>query len=112
MKIIKEYQNSQLVFDNTMSKSSKIEIDINSEIIQIDYNAIIDTQFSGGNMGQEFETLKTFLKLGMHSKSPCGGFLNFYFITAKKSSGFILFSGVNEVSNSHYIVTVHKILKK
>ena len=112
MKTIKEYSNRELVFDNTKSKSSKTEIDIGSEVIQVDYNSIVDTQFSGGNMGQEFEALKTFLNLGMYSKSPCGGFVNFYLQEGSKGGKYILFSGVNEVSNSHYIVTIHKVLQK
>lgn len=112
MKIIKEYPNSEFVFDNAKSKSSKVKIDIGSEVIQVDYNLIIDTQFSGGNMGQEFEELKAFLNLGMYSKSPCGGFVNFSLQEGSKGGKYILFSGVNEVSNSHYIVTIHKVLQK
>ena len=112
MKTIKEYSNNELVFDNIKSKPSKTKIDVGNEVIQVDYNSIVDTQFSGGNMGQEFEALKTFLNLGMYSKSPCGGFVNFYLQEGSKGGKYILFSGVNEVSNSHYIVTIHKILQK
>ena len=112
MKVIKEYSNSQLVFDNTESKSSKTKIDVGSEVIQVDYNSIVDTQFSGGNTGQDFEALKTYLNLGMYSKSPCGGFVNFYLQEGSKGGKYIIFSGINEASNSHYIVTIHKILQK
>jgi len=112
MKIIIEYSNSEFVFDNTNSKPSKTEIEINSEVVEVDYNSIIDIQFSGGNIGQEFEALKTFLNLGMYSKSPCGGFVNFHLQEGSKGGNYILFSGVNEVSNSHYVVTIHKVLQK
>ncbi|MDW3194705.1 MAG: hypothetical protein R8G66_20165 [Cytophagales bacterium] len=112
MKIVKEYDRNELVFDNAISKSLRKNVVINDEEITIDFDSIIDTQFSGGNIGQDFEELKTFLKLGMYSRSPCGGFVNLYLIEGKNGGKYILFSGVNEVANSHYIVTIHKILKK
>ncbi len=110
MKVICEYLKNEFVFDSTKSNSNKVKININCEIIDIDYNSIINTQFSGGNIKDEFEDLKSFLNLGIYSKSPCGGFINFYSITGSCGGKYILFSGVKEASNSHYIVTIHKIL--
>lgn len=112
MEKIKEYSNSEFVFDNTKTTSSVEKIKLNGETITVDYNSIIDTQFSGGNTGQEFEHLKAFLGLGIYSKAPCGGFVNFYALTGDRGNDYILFTGINEVSNSHYIVTIHQILKK
>jgi len=57
------------------------------------------------------KNLKYLLKLGMHSKAPCGGFVNFYQVKNGERS-FILYSGVNEVYNSQFIITIHKILSE
>ncbi len=111
MQTIREYRNGEFIFDNTAANYSVEKIKLDGETITVDYNLIIDTQFSGGNTGQEFEHLKAFLDLGTYSKAPCGGFVNFYAITGDRGNNYILFSGINEVSNSHYIVTIHKIVK-
>jgi hypothetical protein len=111
MIVIKEYNSNELMFDNVERTSNIKKININGETIEINYNSIIDTQFTGGNTGQKFEQLKEILNLGIYSKAPCGGFINFYKISGSSGNDYIIYSGVNEVSNSHYIITIHKILK-
>lgn len=109
MKIINEYKNGEIVFDNLKNKSTLKSFIINEANIILDFQDLIDTQFTGGNIANKFEVLKTFLKLGIYSKAPCGGFVNFYRVKNKNNS-YIFYSGVNEVSNSHYFITVHKII--
>lgn len=76
----------------------------------VDFMAIIDTQFSVGNVPDKYEDLKHKLGLGEFSSAPGGGFINFYSVLRKKNIEYILFSGVNEINNSHYVVTVHKVI--
>jgi hypothetical protein len=111
MQFIKEFGSNDLVYDNAKKGTTIEHVSINAEIIDINYYDIINTQFTGGNVGQKFEQLKDDLNLGMYSKAPCGGFVNFYKVTGNMGNDYIIYSGVNEVSNSHYIVTIHKILK-
>lgn len=111
MQIVKEFWENELVYDNVKVMSVIQSTDVDNEIISINYNDIIDTQFTGGNVGQKFEQLKMYLNLGLYSKAPCGGFVNFFKVTGSKGNDFIVYSGINEVSNSHYIVIIHKILK-
>jgi len=103
MTIIKEYLNDELVFENIKSNSNKVSLRIDGEVIIIDFNEIINTQFSGGNINQEYQILKEQLNLGIYSKSPCGGFVNFFSVKGTNNKKYILYSGVNEISNSHYI---------
>ncbi|MCF2446938.1 hypothetical protein L0657_23490 [Dyadobacter sp. CY345] len=112
MEILIEFKNNEYFFDNTSFEPSKINITLNDETIFLDYEWLIETQFKGGNVGDLFEELKYEMKLGQNSKAPCGGFINFYMLRGCKGNMYIIFSGVNEVSNSHYIVTLHKILTK
>jgi hypothetical protein len=110
MIIIKEFSNNKIVYDNLINKDSRMSLVIDNYKGTLNFQDIINTQFSGGNLGNEVEKVKSFLNLGIYSKAPCGGFANLYKQKWGEDS-IIMFSGVNEVSNSHYIVTVHKILK-
>ena len=111
MEVIREYENKEHVFDNTKSDQTVTKISMNKESIRVDYRSIIDTQFSGGNLSNnEFEQLKGYLALGTYSNAPCGGFINFHQVVSNKGNRYVIYSGVNEVSNSHYVVTIHKIL--
>lgn len=111
MQIVKEFRINELTYDNVKNGSITQLISLDSETIDVNYNDIINTQFTGGNVGQQFEELKINLNLGMYSKAPCGGFVNFFKITSNHGNDYIIYSGVNEVSNSHYVVTIHKILE-
>lgn len=111
MQILQEFKNDELIYDNINDTTFTQSVDINSETLLINYNDIIDTQFTGGNMGELSTQLKNDLNLGIYSKAPCGGFVNFYKVSSNLGGFYIIYSGVNEVSNSHYIVTVHKIFK-
>lgn len=110
MQIIKEYGKDELVYDNIVNLSSVEQINIKNEFISINFQEIINSQFTGGNIGELFEQVKTLLNLGRYSKAPCGGFVNFFETTGTGGTKFLIYSGVNEVSNSHYKVTVHKII--
>jgi hypothetical protein len=110
MKIIKHFNKTELVFDNIRNKSNKVTVTIGDDTLKIDFDNIINTQFSGGNIQSKFNEYKRFMNLGQYSKAECGGFVNFFKITSDKGKVYILYSGINEVSNSHYIVTVHKII--
>jgi hypothetical protein len=110
MVILKEFLNNEIVYDNLISEHSRMSLTIDNHTVILNFQDIINTQFSGGNLGNEIDKVKSFLNLGIYSKTPCGGFVNLY----KQKLGrdnIIIFSGVNEVSNSHYIVTIHKIIK-
>lgn len=109
MKIVKEYKQKEFVYDNLAKDSSKQILKLDEEELLFDFKNLIDSQFTGGNVDGNFEKLKDFLNLGMYSKAPCGGFVNFYRLKGKNNF-FVIYSGVNEVSNSHYVVTIHKIL--
>ncbi|MGQ1911815.1 hypothetical protein ACT3CE_18830 [Marinifilum sp. RC60d5] len=101
---------NEIVFDNLKDKTTK-EIIIEEDKLNIEFNKIIESQFSGGNIEDKYDRYKTFLGLGMYSKAHCGGFINLYKTLSEKGNYYIIYSGVNEVSNSHYIVTVHMILQ-
>ena len=114
MRIIKSFSEAEIVYDNLVESSSRKNIVVEFGVIfTIDFHSIIDSQFQGGNLKPElFEILKAFMGLGQFSKAPCGGFANFYrFGKSNETEGYVVFSGVNEVSNSHYIVTVHNIIR-
>ncbi len=110
MKIVKQFNTKEIVFDNLRDKSNSTDLIIGDDTLKIDFNKIIDTQFSGGNVQLKFNDYKSLLRLGQYSKAECGGFVNFFNITSENGKDYVLYSGVNEVSNSHYIVTIHKIL--
>ena len=110
MYLIKEFSIDELVYDNFIDKKNYQLVEINNDIVEINYNDIIETQFTGENIGQKFEELKNYLNIGIYSKAPCGGFVNFFNIKSKQNIDYIIYSGVNEVSNSHYVVIIHKIL--
>ena len=77
MKIIKEFKNDEKVYRNYNSDSVQ-KYHIEELELVVDFQDIINTQFSGGNTNSKFEKIKNFLHLGMYSKAPCGGFINFY----------------------------------
>ncbi|SDE60876.1 hypothetical protein SAMN04487996_10610 [Dyadobacter soli] len=111
MKIVKELAEHECYYDNAVTgRSTLTEIDLDDDSVTVDFRAIIGTQFVGGNVPEKFESLMEILHLGKFSSAPNGGFINFYSIRSRNHENYILFSGVNEVSNSHYIVTVHKVL--
>jgi hypothetical protein len=110
MRIIKQFNLKEFVFDNLRDQSNILYITIEDDILKIDFNQIIDTQFSGGNVQLKFNDYKDLLNLGHYSKAECGGFVNFFKVASDKGNEYILYSGVNEVSNSHLVVTIHKIL--
>lgn len=113
MKIVKDYGNQELSFDNLTVKSN-IKLDFLDDEILVELNNIINTQFQGGNIQENemLQSLKDYLGIGLYSKAPCGGFVNFFKVKSIKGEDFVLYSGVNEVSNSHYLITIHKILKE
>lgn len=114
MVFIKELGDKKYVFDNLKSMRNVVKISVDNEILTINYNWLIDSQYTEGNIlsdSQEYQKLKEILSLGLYSKAPCGGFINFFKIKGSQKNNYVLFSGVNEVSNSHYIVTLHKLYK-
>jgi hypothetical protein len=110
MHIEKEFNHSEVVFDSFLNKQPFVSLILNNDEVLLNFNDIINTQFTEGNIGAKLTHLKKFLNLGMYSKAPCGGFLNFFELLSKNGNSLIVFSGVNEVSNSHYIITIHKII--
>lgn len=111
MEIIFNFVINQNIYDSLNNYSHVLKVKIEDKILKINFKKIIDTQFSLGNIeNNETEKLKDFLHLGKFSKAPCGGFINFYEIK-NKNCRYVIYSGVNEVSNSHYLVTLHKIIK-
>ncbi len=110
MKILRQFQINELVFDNIRDKSNKVNLSIGEDTLEIDFNRIIDSQFSGGNVPSKFNDYKSLLNLGRYSKAECGGFVNFFKVRSVNGRDYVLYSGVNEVSNSHYIVTIHKLM--
>ena len=112
MKIVKELAELECYYDNAVTGMTTLtEIDLNDDSVIVDFRKIIDTQFAGGNIPEKFEDLMEILHLGEFSSAPNGGFVNFYSVHSRNHKNYILFSGVNEVSNSHYIVTVYKVLQ-
>jgi hypothetical protein len=112
MKILKECGTRDYYFDNGVKDMpALVTVILDSDWIIVDFQAIIDTQFSGGNVPNKFEGLKRMLGLGEFSSAPGGGFINFFSVFSQQNVEYILFSDVNEVYNSHYIVTVHKVIK-
>ena len=51
---------------------------IDNHTVILNFQDIINTQFSGGNLGSEIDKVKSFLNLGIYSKAPCGGFVNLH----------------------------------
>lgn len=114
MIVVKEFKNNEYVYDNTVntSKPSLSRVIVNDEIINFDFHWLIDTQFTEGNIGPKLEDYKSKLGFGLYTKAPCGGFLNFYKVQGSMGNNYIIFSGVNEVSNSHYVVIIHKVISE
>lgn len=111
MKIKKEFKAGECYFDNGIRGMPVIiTILLDDDSVLVDFGAIISTQFTGGNVSDRYEDLKRALGLGQFSSAPGGGFINFYALMSEKGVEYVLFSGVNEVNNSHYVVTVHKII--
>ncbi|HEX8549556.1 MAG TPA: hypothetical protein VF691_21530 [Cytophagaceae bacterium] len=110
MEVVKELNNSELTYDNVKNDQDKRSIRVKDEIIEINFQNIIDTQFTGGNLGEKREQFVNDLRIGMYSKAPCGGFINLFEVKSNKGVNYVVYSGIQEVSNSHYIVTIHKIL--
>lgn len=111
MQIVKEYRNNDFFYDNTKNQPIIQKVYLDNGEIEINFNDIIGTQFTGGNLFQRFEQLKSYMNIGSYEKAPCGGFVNFYSVIGKYNDNYIVYSGIKEVSNSHYIITIHKILK-
>lgn len=111
MIIVKEFYNIDLFFDNTLGNTSTMTIVLEGENLMINFDSIINSLFTNESKDLDYEYLKSYFNLGGYSKAPCGGFINFFNVTGSKGNKYILYSGVNEVSNSHFIVTIHKILK-
>ncbi|NOU61921.1 hypothetical protein [Marinifilum caeruleilacunae] len=109
MKIIKQFSPNEFVFDNLKDKKTR-EIILGEDNLKIEFNKIIDSQFLGGNIENKYDEYKDFLGLGIYSKAPCGGFINFYKIRSVKKTNYVIYSGINEVSNSHYVITIHMVL--
>ncbi len=110
---IKNLEIGKYVYDNLKSRKSLQRVRLEEETLKVNYEELINTQFKGGNIENDIlvNELKESLNLGIYSKAPCGGFVNFFWITGNKGGSYIIFSGVNEVSNSRYIVTLHSIFK-
>jgi hypothetical protein len=107
-----DFEVPKLIFDNTKEEATVEDVIIDGNRISIPFEKIIDSQFSEGNTSLiEKDELKQYLNLGKYSKAPCGGFVNFFRKNESSGTDYVIYSGVNEVSNSHYIVTVHKVLK-
>ncbi len=111
METILEFKPGEVIYDSLKSGSDCIVITLLDDQIEIAFNRIIDSHFSGGNAGLFYDDLKRYLGLGPYSKAPCGGFLNFFRITGSKGSNYVVLSGVNEYYNSCYLVEVCKIIK-
>lgn len=106
-----EVEYGQFVYDNTSDTSPLIGIIVGNALLRLDFRWLIDSQFQAGNLGSESNLVKKELGLGIYSKAPCGGFVNLFKLISSLECNFIIYSGVNEISNSHYIITVHKIFK-
>jgi hypothetical protein len=112
MKIIKTFLPNEFIYDNTKNHKNTLILKLEELTLEIDFNKIINTHFSLGNISKdEIEIIKRSLGIGMFYKAPCGGFVNFYKIKAKNNIEYILYSGVSEVSNSHYVVILYKVLE-
>ena len=112
MQIVKEFGSNEYIYNNLINSSVTQKIKISNEVIIINYNDIIGTQFTGGNVNKKFKQLKNTLNLGIYSKALCGGFINFFKIIGNLGNSYIIYSGIKELSNSNYLVTIHKVLKE
>lgn len=110
VQIINNFRFGNIVFDSEISTTVTRTVSVRKSYIVVNFQDIIDTQFTGGNIPEKYEQIKLHLNLGYGSSAPCGGFINFFQITDENGKEVIIYSGINEVNNSHYIVTVHKIL--
>lgn len=111
MRVVKEYKEGEFVYDNTKNSNHRQTLKIDDYELIIDFQDLIDTQFTCGNISEKIEDIKSMLGLGKYSKASCGGFINFYRLK-ESNCNYIIYSGVNEVSNSHYIVSLHKIFEE
>ncbi|WP_445716946.1 hypothetical protein [Flavobacterium sp.] len=110
MESIYTFNNNEIIYDSFIDKNHILKLNIENIILKINFKEIIDTQFSLGNIpNNEINILKKYLDVGDFSKAPCGGFVNFYKIN-NKNLKYVIYSGVKEVSNSRYLVTLHKVL--
>jgi len=112
MEVIKLFKKQELSFDNLNNDTNEIIINLYDDTISVNFISIIDTQFSGGNISpSRFKEMKNKFNLGLYSKAPCGGFINFFETKSNYLKNYVIYSGVKEVSNSHYIVTIHAIVR-
>ncbi|MFZ9847347.1 MAG: hypothetical protein ACO3EE_04265 [Flavobacteriales bacterium] len=100
----------RLVYDNALKQENVVSFNFNNDTVVVNFNDIINTHWQQGNVDEnEKNYLKEFLKIGMSSRAICGGFANFYRIKTQKGEEVLLYSGVSEPSNSHFVVTIHGI---
>lgn len=102
-----KYEKGELTFDSNDSLPFIANVELNGKHIEVDLDEIVNAQFTGGNDPDVFRELKLQLGIGLYTKAPCGGFINFYSI-----GDHVLYSGVKEVRNSHYMVSIHEIFEK
>ncbi|WP_111684804.1 hypothetical protein [Winogradskyella tangerina] len=113
MKIIGNNLYNKSVYDSENSKKNKVKIVLSNEILKINYNKIIDTFFTQGNIEDESlkQDLLNLFSLGKYSKAPCGGFVNFFEVLSNNANKYAIYSGIREVSNSYFKVEIHEIIK-
>lgn len=113
MRILEKELSNKFIYDSVKSKKKKITLSIDNDTIDVDFERIIDTLFTRGNIKDPslIEDLKKLFNIGLYSNAPCGGFINFYKVKSKKSKNYIIYSGIKEVSNSYFVVEIHKIVK-
>lgn len=105
MKIIAEYIQGLYTFNSLKNQSSGQYITIDSDSIYVNYLDFIDNLWTNDN----FRAVKN-LNIGLYGKAPCGGFISLLKCSSNEGKAYVIYAGVNEISNSNYIITIHKVL--
>ena len=111
--LIKEFVADKIVYDNRRKDPKLKKINLGDDFIDVNFWDITNTDIQGGNVDSELHgELKKILHMGPYSGASDGASANFFKIVSKKSGkAYIVYSGVNEVYNSLYVVTIHKIFQ-
>lgn len=106
---VKAYPAGQVIADYRTGIPASWRLALDGEDVVVDVPALLDTHLQGGDAGAGLDVLQRLIPLGLYTRAPCGGFVNCFRVCSARGKTYYLYSGVNEVANSCYVVTLHAV---
>ncbi|WP_214607062.1 hypothetical protein, partial [Hymenobacter arizonensis] len=106
---VKDYPWGLVIADDRAGIPATCTVPLDGDELVVDVEALLATHWAGGNEGAGREVLQRFVPLGQYTKAPCGGFVNCFRVRSARGRTYYLYSGVNEVSNSCFVATLHSV---